>query len=373
MRVVIEMRALVRPGSSVAGYVTNLVRALDKADPKNEYVLLVPKGLEGQVQELARRAHVIGLPKWHNVIWNQWLVPRAARKVKADLIHYTKSDSCWWRPGNLPVVTTIHGLIYRTQPKDHPAVVNAYWLFAGRRAARISRFVVAVSQSDFADMVREGYPTEKIRVIPLGVDNAFWEAKPLEEPLQRLGLKPRGYFIQVGHFSRKKNHAFTLRVCREVLMERGLRLVFVGDDSTPCGHEVRVMVREMGLENHVVFAGVINPLERPGWIPALLHQAVASLFPSLYEGFGMPAVESIAAGCPVLASDRGALPEVLGADNGLSLDSAEEWEKRLRLILTSDHERTALLEQQRRVVERYRWETIAKDYVRLYEEARGYA
>jgi glycosyltransferase involved in cell wall biosynthesis len=246
---------------------------------------LVPEGVEAL--ELPARSQVtrmaIGLP-------------RALRRLRPALGHFNYVVPPAYRG---PSVVTVHDLSFESDPelmgfRDR----FMFRTFVPRSARRADR-VLAVSERTKRDLVEHyGISDEKIVVTPNGVDPIF---------------RPNGstpdvppYALFVGGIQPRKDPLTAIEAL--ALVDGDLRLVLVGDEKRG-GDEVRSAIRRLGLERRVELAGYV---EHEG-LATLYRGAACLVFPSRYEGFGLPVLESMASGTPVVASRVGAVPEVAGA------------------------------------------------------------
>ncbi len=218
-------------------------------------------------------------------------------------------------------VVTIHDLGYLHEPESHPPASRRHLHLSTRWSVHAARRVIAISTATHRDLVRAyGVPEGKIRVVHHGVGPEFRPAsrEAVAEMKARLGL-PARYVLAVGTIQPRKNLgclAGAMRSVRECDLPH--HLVVAGKR----GWLAEVVEREVeasGMAGLVHWAGYVSPAD----LPALYTGADAFCFPSLYEGFGLPALEAMACGVPTLISDRGALPEVAGTA-AIVVDAADE-------------------------------------------------
>lgn len=283
-------------------------------------------------RELARPAHSVELqlfepPSQSNLAklrFEQIGFPRAARKAGVDLAHVPYFGPALFP--RVPTVVTIHDLIplilpaYRGSPK-----VRAYTQLASF-AARRAQAIIADSVASRRDIVRLlGIPEDKVRVIYLAADERF---QPVTEPDQlnavraRFGL-PDQFVLYLGGFDLRKNvpnllHAYT-KVARG--MGPDCALIIAGrppSETSPLFPDVQQLVNDLDLADYVDFIGEVDEQDKP----ALYTLATCFAWPSWYEGFGLPVLEAMACGTPVVAGNRGSLPEIVG-DAGFLVEPAD--------------------------------------------------
>jgi len=219
-----------------------------------------------------------------------------------------------------PRVITIHDLWFMRRPETVPKGTGRI-LEAGlrREAARATVFIADSTQTKEDVVELLGVGAERVRVIPLAPDSAFSPRPPahLQPVLARYGLHPGEYVITVGTIEPRKNIEGLLRaygLWAERRRRMVPRLVLVGRMGWHY-QPVESALRDPRLQGLVCHLGYVPPAD----LPALIGGALLACFPSLHEGFGLPALESMACGTPVLASETSAFPEVLG-DAALLVD-----------------------------------------------------
>ena len=207
-------------------------------------------------------------------------------------------------------VVTVHDLGYLVEPAAHPAVDRRRLDWTTRWSARAARRVIVPSGATRRDLVRfYGVPEAEIRVIHHGVGPEFRPVAPSDAVATRarLGLPDR-FVLAVGTVQPRKN-LNRLAVALRSLAAAGLphRLVVAGRRGW-LADAVEAEIAASGMAERVVRLDYVDPTD----LPALYGAAEAFCFPSLYEGFGLPALEAMATGVPTVVANRGALPEVVG-------------------------------------------------------------
>lgn len=240
-------------------------------------------------------------------------------------------------------------------------------LIEGRVMRQVERVVVG---SEFAKRQASrqlGVPAEKLCVAYYGVETRFEPGPKPEALLRRLGLEGKVVALFVGTLEPRKNLAFLLDVWPEITRERPeVRLVIAG--SGPHLARLQRQARRLGLERHVLFTGQIPEAEKV----AYYRMADLLVFPSLMEGFGLAVVEAMACALPVIVSDRGSLPELVGdGEGGFVCDLADRGafvRSVLRLASEADLRRKFGTANRERVDRMFRWDLCAAATARVYEE-----
>lgn len=268
-----------------------------------------------------------------------------------------------------PSIVTVHDLILLVLRGPYLGPSSWVWMRSHRIACRKARFVVAVSECTGRDVHRIwGIPSDRIAVVYEGVEPRYAPAgeRQVAEVAARYGIDGP-YLLYLGGFDPRKNIGNMLLAFKRFrLAVRGeTRLVLCGD---PSGFEndLLAMIEELGLETCVHLAGFIDDED----LPALYTGAEALVFVSIYEGFGLPLLEAMACGTPVLASNAASIPEVVG-EAGLLVDPLDPGEiARGMSMLTGD--RAFAGELTRRGLERaatFTWDKAASSIMELYGRA----
>jgi len=308
-------------------------------------------------------------------VWlEQVAFPRAALAAGAGVAHVPYFASAL--VPRLPTVVTVHDLIplllpaYRTSAR-----VRAYMRLVAR-SARAARLVLTDAEASRSEIVRHlGVAPGRVRAIPLAVTSAF---RPLEDGQALAALRaryglPERYFLYLGGFDQRKNLGTLFRALAAArAADPLLPLLAVAGvlpgAQTPLTPDPRRLADEAGAGGGVRFLGRVPEEDKPG----LYSGALAFLFPSRYEGFGLMALEALACGTPVACADATSLPEVAGPGGLLvGADDVGAWREAI-LRLAGDG---ALRERLRGAglahARRFSWERTARETAAAYEEVAG--
>ncbi|GIW07637.1 MAG: glycosyl transferase family 1 [Dehalococcoidia bacterium] len=266
-------------------------------------------------------------------------------------------------------VFTVHDLIFRFYPEHHLPLNRWYLTLMMPRFLRAADALIAVSEQTKRDVTAlYGIPAERIRVVYEGVDPRF---RPENDPARladlrrRLGL-PERFVLYLGTIEPRKNLPALLDAY-QLLVAGGEEADLVIAGRTGWLFEpVFAHVRRLGLEQRVHFTGWVDDADTP----ALLSAARAFVFPSLYEGFGLPPLEAMACGTPVVVSNTSSLPEVVG-EAGLLVPPTDvaALAGALRRVLEDDDLAAALRAKGLRQARRFRWEKAALETLAVYRTA----
>jgi glycosyltransferase involved in cell wall biosynthesis len=242
-----------------------------------------------------------------------------------------------------------------------------------RRAVDQGDGIIVSSEHSKADLMnRVGGEPDRIAVIPLAPGREFYPRtnEEIVKDLQRYGLNSQKYVLFVSTIEKRKNHAVLVRAFRRLLdRDPSLphKLVFVGGKWI--GHEaVFDLIDRVGLKDRVVWLGFADAL------PSIYAGADAFVFPSFYEGFGLPPLEAMACGLPTLVADASSLPEVVG-DSGILFDPNDDSylaEQLYRVLIDKDY-RDTLCAKVLSQSAKFTWEKTAKAYLDFFVKSRGRA
>jgi glycosyltransferase involved in cell wall biosynthesis len=288
------------------------------------------------------------------LLWKHLALPLALRQDSCDVFHSPTGTLPLWSP--CPTVVTIHDLFAAIEPRWFRPRIGRQLRLTQRRAARTANRVVAVSERTRCDLVeRYQVAPEHISVVYNGVDHSRFH--PMEVDAQAVAHRfrvPYPFILCVGSLMPWRNAPRLLRAASRL----GFGLLFVGRDIWGTDPTQRIAA-EHGW-SWARFAGYVADAD----LPELYAAASVFAYPSLYEGFGIPPVEAMACGTPVVASTSGALPEILG-DAALLVDPRDESALADALqAAAADHG-----ELRRRGIERaarYRWDTAASQTWEAY-------
>ncbi|MFZ1654972.1 MAG: glycosyltransferase family 1 protein [Candidatus Moraniibacteriota bacterium] len=244
---------------------------------------------------------IISLPAWNRFVWNGLVLPWRLFRHPVDVFH-TQYILPLFLPRRLKVVTHIHDVSFRVHPEWIGALDRFFLsLFMPRTFARSDRLIVPSEFTRSEILAHWKVKADRIVVIEnAAAEEWFQPQNPTETEavLAKYGLTRGQYFITSGTLQPRKNIPFLIAAFTRAVEERGLALPLVLTGN-PAGHNVDQGVKDTHAKTGVVYTGYVSDAE----LQALVGGALAYVFPSLYEGFGIPIEEALAIGTPVLASD----------------------------------------------------------------------
>jgi alpha-1,3-rhamnosyl/mannosyltransferase len=355
-------------------YTVRLLLELAELHPDDvEVVLYVNRQFSAAHPEIASRfttrvAPLSGSSRILRVFAESTWLAVQALSDRCTLLHHCGGTMPFLRL--TPGVLTLHDLQPLANPDRFGFVKGSYIRFVAPRSVRRARTVVCLSEFVANDVVRRvGIERERIRVIPCGVNepgDAF-DHDRLVQLLASFGLTQRPFILYPAITYPHKNHETLVAAFAQIVTTRPeLRLVFTGGSGSSDA-TVTAAIDAYGLANDVVRAGRIPEAD----LDLLFRAATVVAFPSLYEGFGIPVLEAMSRGCPVVASDVGALPEVIGGAGEL-VDplNVAGWANALGDLIDDPARRTVLVRQGFDRAKHFDWTTPAQNLLSLYRENR---
>jgi alpha-1,3-rhamnosyl/mannosyltransferase len=315
-RIGFDGRALSSPAAGMRRYARELFGTLAAIDPALEIVAV------GSPAELALpngMRHVTAGPSLpSNLGWMLTGLPQAARRARLDLFHAPSYTAPIWGPR--PLVLTIHDVSYERHPEWYPYKRDPLRRAFYRRSARAADRIVTDSQFSKAEIVAAyGVSASTIDVVPLAAAATFTAGPALPLPAEY----PTRYLLHVGDLHPRRNLSMLARAVAAVRKRsttgKQLTLVLVGHDRGS-GDELREISRQDGGDTPLVFFAVGAT---DAMLLALYRSAIALVYPSRYEGFGLPLLEAMSCGAPVIAARSSSIPDVVG-DGGVLLDPDDE-------------------------------------------------
>lgn len=365
MRIGINAFFLDRPETGSGQYTRNLLEALAKADPTNEYLLISP----GPASPISNTQYPIS--NLAKLCFEQVSFPRACRHL--DLAHVPYFASPLFP--TVPTVVTIHDLIPLILPAYRGSLLVRLYTQLVAAAARKAQAIITVSQASERDIVRCLHVSpERVHVTYEAAGEAF---QPVEDEAQLAAIRqkyalPERYLLYLGGFDQRKNLSTLLRAFALLVnKQQQARLVIAGKlpgRDSPLFPDPRRLVRDLDIVKRVSFTDWVPEEDKP----ALLSGAMAFVFPSLYEGFGLPAVEALACGTPVIASNRSSLPEVVG-EGGILVEPAdvEALAEAMEALLVDDVLRAELQQRALTQAAKFSWKQTALETLAVYRKVVG--
>lgn len=301
------------------------------------------------------------------VLGEQQLLPVLARRARVELLHSLLNTGPAWGPFRR--VVTIHDLIYRLYPAAHAPLRTLAMRVLVPPAARTADRIIVPSETTRKDLIRLLNVSEaKIDLVPQGIGTMPSERRTPEDELRRrYDLRGRPFVLTLSLKRPHKNLRRLLEALVLIPVERRPVLVLAGH-ATPYEQELRAAARCLRLEEDARFIGWVSNEDLEG----LYRAATCFVFPSLYEGFGLPVLEAMSRGLPVACSNRGALSEVAD-EAALTFDPEQPRAIAAAIdrLLVDRAERDRLRRAGLANAARFSWAETARLTLQVYERALG--
>jgi glycosyltransferase involved in cell wall biosynthesis len=354
-----------------------MIRNLQQLDHENEYVVFVKPDVDDAILSETENFKIIKLPGGFYPLWEQFALPRAARKAGCQVLHCTSNTAPLFT--KIPQVVTLHDIIYmessylkilRRSGTLYQKFGNLYRRLVVPRIVKKSLKIITVSNfernriGDYFGMK----DNSRLTAVYNGVGEHF---KPVNSSveLERVREKynlPARYFFFLGNTDPKKNTKGTLKAYSDFVKQKGdeIKLVMIDFDRS----ELEKLLEEIGdpsLMNNIRLTGYVVNTD----LPAIYSQCEAFLYPSLRESFGIPILEAMASGAPVITSNTSSMPEVAG-DAALIIDpyNPEEITSAMLHLLDDTQIREKLVKKGFEQAAKFSWKSMARQVLGIYNE-----
>lgn len=374
MKIGFDITALSMPRTGIGQYQYNLLQTLFKIDQENSYHLYAFNLRDnGKYQDLKfEMPHDNVSMKAHNIpqrlITAWWLAVRYPylEKITDECDLYQISEICQ-QPTKKKTVAFIHDLTTLHFPKYHLAKNKILYHFRFKNIKKYADAVLTNSQHTKKDIIEHlGIPENKIHVTYFGTHKRF---RPIEDELKINEVLKKysidySYICYVGTIEPRKNLINLLHAFKSLKNKKDIphKLVLVGKDGW-FFEEIYKTIGQLELENEVIRTGFAQDED----IPYLLNGADTFIYPSFYEGFGLPVLEALSCGVPTITSDVSSLPEVGGdAVKYVNPEDPVDIENKIFEFLHSESEREKFSARGLKQAEKFSWEKCAKKHLEVY-------
>lgn len=348
--------------SGIGYYTANLLQGLAKLSSEHSYTLLYPENM--LATDLPANVQLMEAKRW---LW---------RVSPVDVLGISKKFDLYHEPNYIPRpfrgirVVNVYDMSYRLYPKYHPSRRVAMLRFFEGRMKRANR-IITVSRSAKQEIIELlKVDADKVVVTYPGVSKRFRilnvsDVHGME--VRKYYNLPENFILYVGTIEPRKNLVRLIEAYSRVkatMGNTGVKLVLAGGKGW-LNEEIYQRVQELNLTNEVIFTGYILDEH----LPTIYNMALAFVYPSLYEGFGLPPLEAMACGVPVISSKVSSLPEVVG-DAGILIDpySVDELSDAILRVVSSTELRKRLSNDGIKQASLFTWEKCARETLTVYEE-----
>lgn len=369
MRIGIEAQRIFRKNKHGMDYVVlQEILEIQKIDKENEYFVFVKPGDDPCVSS-TENVHVVEINCPSYPLWEQWALPRAARKSRVDILHCTSNTAPIWC--DIPLVLTLHDIIF-LEPRDKQnksLYQNMGWLYRRLDVPRIldkCRRIITVSDFEKENIIAKlNIPRERMAMIYNGYNDWFRPVEDLQGVCRKY-IPENGYFFFLGNTDPKKNTERTLVAYSKYLQRSAVKRKLLMADLD---HDyLNGIITHNGIED------IRNQIVMPGYIvnsdlPYIYNNAFAFLYTSLRESFGIPLLEGMACGTPVITSNTSSMPEIGGPD--AILVNPENSDEIASMMLRLENDEVFYQQQKTIGLERaklFSWRKTTEHLLQLYKE-----
>lgn len=354
-----------------------LIRNLQQIDTVNEYVIFVKPDEDNTVLKQTPNFKIVELQGSAYPLWEQVALPRAAEKYGCDVLHCTSNTAPLFC--KVPLVVTLHDIIYMESSawsiltgkgSNYQKFGNVYRRLVVPAIMKKAKKIITVSDfekkciSNFFKIAGD----ERLVTVYNGVSNYF---KPVADTMLLQSVKqkynlPDRFFFFLGNTHPKKNTPGTLKAFSDFLKITGhdVKLVMIDYDKTEL-EKILAAIGNPALIEKIVLTGYINNQD----LPAIYSQCSLFLYPSLRESFGIPIIEAMASGAPVITSQTSSMPEVSG-DAAVLINpfKAEEITDAMKGIYENQQVRQQMIADGLQQAAKFSWKVMAQDVLEIYQQ-----
>ncbi|MBR1448414.1 MAG: glycosyltransferase family 4 protein [Prevotella sp.] len=369
MRIGIEAQRIFRKNKHGMDYVVlQEILQLQEMDHENEYFVFVKPGPDRCVED-SEHVHVIEIDTPSYPLWEQYALPKAAKKAKVDLLHCTSNTApirC-----DIPLVLTLHDIIF-LEPRDKQnksVYQNMGWLYRRLVVPRIldkCRRIITVSNFELNNIVTKLHiPQQRMAMIYNGYNDWFRPVSDDKEVYKKY-IPEKGFLFFLGNTDPKKNTERTLVAYSRYLERSSVKRPLLMADLD------REYLNWIISRNHI--ENIREKIRMPGYIPNsdlpyIYNGAFAFLYTSLRESFGIPLLEAMACGTPVVTSNTSSMPEIGGTD--AILVNPEKADEIADALIRLETDETLYNQQKAWGLQRaqlFSWHKTAEQLLKLYQE-----
>ena len=372
MKIAFDAKRALLNHSGLGNYSRNLVMSLLQYFPANEYHLFTPKvkaHFQLELNEKANQNLIYHFPqnaiqKRFSFWWRRKLITKQLTKNKIDLYHGLSHELPFGiDKSTIKTVVTIHDLIFERYPTYYPWLDRFFYAQKIKHACKIANQIVAISEQTKEDLTQfYKVPSDKIKVIYQSCDITYYQQKKEVKLIEQFQL-PAEFILCVGTFSQRKNHITLLQSILLLKKKQSIKIVFVGKGGD-CYPLIQSFILENKLQEDVIFIHQcdVNELRQIYLAASLL------VYPSEFEGFGIPIIEAFASNLPVITTNKSIFKEA-GGDAAIYVDTTNQelMAAAIDEVLNNNTLQQEMIAKGKKQLLLFTPEKIANDYMSLYK------
>lgn len=371
MRIGIDARFYGPIGKGLGRYTQKLIENLENIDHENQYVIFLrQENRDDYKPHNPNFQKVIADYRWYS-LREQLAMPLKIRESKLDLMHFPHFNVPVFYFGKF--VVTIHDLILTQYPTVRASTLGPilykfkHWAYHLVIASAVQRakLIITVSNYTQSQIIKHfKIDQNKIKVIYEGLDPIVKQESLLQKSILEKYQVKKPYLLYVGNAYPHKNLETLLKAFKKFMQKNpNYFLVLVGKEDYFFAL-LKKQTKNLGIEKNVIFSGFVTDLD----LPCLYQNASLYIFPSFCEGFGLPPLEAMSYGVPVISSNASSLPEILGeAAHYFDPHNEDELVKAIEKLISDDHLKNSLIAKGFERVKNFNWQKLAKATLSLYK------
>lgn len=354
MKIGIDVQSTVGKMTGLGHYVTDLMSEFKKYSDIEFEHYKYPEGIDLNVPQ--------------RMFWENILLPKQINKSTPDLLHVPGFAGPMFK-GTTKTVTTVHDLIGKIYPQNLNFASRFYWQKWLPMCVKNSDMIIVISENTKKDVMRFlGVPEEKIKVTLLATSKHFIkikDEKQFSEVRNKYNL-PKQFMLNVGTIEPRKNICGLLRAFAMYLQKDNVDLSLVLVGKKDWGYkQVKDEIEKLGISSKVHFCDYVEDKD----LPYIYNLSKFFVFPSFYEGFGLPVLEALSCGCPVISSNVSSLPEITSdAAVLINPNNVEELYKAIEEVDKNDSLREELASKALMQAKNFSWKKTAAKTLEVYKE-----
>jgi len=365
MKIVINALGPSKIKAGIGNYLFNLISELSRIDPTNKYIIFASSENIEYYTNSNPNFKLINIGFWAGkrflrILWEQFVLPIKLLELNADIL---------FSPGFVcPLikvtryVTVIHDMTFFSHPQVHTFFKRLYFPFMIRQSVKRSEKIIAVSNNTSREIQKYiQIPERKLSVTHLAASTLSEENSTSNNLSKKYGIDSE-FMLFVGMLEPRKNLKLIIKALPEII-DKNLKLVIVGKKGWMIDN-LFDDIKAGNLENRVIFTGFVPDEE----LLEFYKTAQMFVYPSLYEGFGIPVLEAMSAGCPVITSNVSSLPEVAGdAAIMINPDDSTELARAINLLNSDENYRNQMIGKGFENIKKFNWEKTAIETLSIFD------